>query len=77
VTELTPGRSFVWEAKGPGLTLMASHLLTPGDDGTVTVALGVAQGGAVGRVLKASTTGRAKRYVRMAAAGLKRQSEAP
>ena len=76
VTELTPGRSFVWEAKRPGLTLVAGHRLTNGDDGAVKVTLTVEQRGALGRLLEPLTSRSAKRYLQMEADGLKRQSEA-
>jgi uncharacterized protein YndB with AHSA1/START domain len=76
VTELTPGRSFVWEAKRPGLTLVAGHRLTNEEDGVVQVTLAVEQRGAVGRLLEPLTSRFAKRDVQMEAEGLKRQSEA-
>ena len=76
VTELTPGRSFVWEAKRPGLTLVAGHRLTNEEDGVVQVTLAVEQRGAVGRLLEPLTSRSAKRYLQMEADGLKRQSEA-
>lgn len=76
VTEMTPGRSFVWEAKGPGLTLVAGHHLTNEEGGVVQVTLTVEQRGVVGRLLEPLTSRSAKRYVHMEAEGLKRQSEA-
>lgn len=39
VTELTPGTSFVWTARDPGLRLTADHVVTGDADGPVTVRL--------------------------------------
>jgi uncharacterized protein YndB with AHSA1/START domain len=76
VTEVTPGRSFVWEAKRPGVTLVAGHHLTSEDDnGSVKVVLSVEQRGALGRVLEPLTSRSAKRYVTLEAEGLKLRSE--
>lgn len=76
VTELTPGRSFVWEAERFGLTLVAGHRLTNEEDGVVQVTLAVEQRGVVGRLLEPLTSRFAKRNVQKEADGLKRRSEA-
>lgn len=76
VTELTPGRSFVWEAKGPGLTLVAGHHLANEEGGVVQVTLTVEHRGLVGRLLAPLTSRLVRRNVHMEAEGLKRQSEA-
>ncbi len=33
VTELDPGRRFVWQTRRPGLTMVGSHLVEPDGDG--------------------------------------------
>ena len=75
VTELTPERLFVWEARRPGLTLVAGHRLTLEDGGTVKVVLAVEQRGALGRILEPLTSRSAKQHVTSEAEGLKRRSE--
>jgi polyketide cyclase/dehydrase/lipid transport protein len=49
VTELTPRQSFVWEAKRPGLTLVAGHYISSAGAETVNLKLTVEQKGPVGR----------------------------
>ena len=77
VTELTPDHSFVWEAKRPGLTLVAGHYLNSGGGGTVNLSLTVEQKGPVGRLLEPLTEKSAKRYVQLEAEGHKRRAETP
>ncbi|MHB2029109.1 MAG: SRPBCC family protein [Acidimicrobiales bacterium] len=76
VTELTPGRSFVWEAKGPGLTLVAGHHLANEEEGAVQVTLAIEHRGLVGWLLAPLTSRLVERNVQIEAEGLKRQSEA-
>jgi hypothetical protein len=76
VTEMTPGWSFVWETKRPGLTLVAGHRLVSEGDGAVKVVLAVEQRGALGRILSPLTSRFARRNVQMEAEGLKQRSEA-
>jgi uncharacterized protein YndB with AHSA1/START domain len=75
VTELTPGHSFVWEAKRSGLTLVAGHYLRSGDGRTVTLRLTVEQKGLVGRLLEPLTEKSAKQAVQLEAEGHKRRAE--
>jgi uncharacterized protein YndB with AHSA1/START domain len=75
VTDVNPGKSFVWEAKRPGLTLVAGHSLTSEEDGVVKVVLAVEQGGVVGRILQPLTSGFARRNVQSEAEGIKRRAE--
>jgi hypothetical protein len=77
VTELTPGHSFVWEAKRPGLTLVAGHSLSSERGGTVDLTLTVEQKGPLGRLLAPLTERTAKRYGRLEADGHKRRAESP
>ena len=76
VTEMTPGWSFVWETKPPGLRLVAGHRLTSEGDGAVKVVLAVEQRGALGRILSPLTSRFVRRNVQMEAEGLKQRSEA-
>ncbi len=77
VTELTPGHSFVWEAKRPGLAIVANHSLSSDGGGTVRLALTIEQKGLVGRLLGPLTEKMAKRYVELEAEGHKRRAETP
>jgi uncharacterized protein YndB with AHSA1/START domain len=77
VTELTPGHSFVWQAKRPGLTLVAGHYLSPVSNDTVNLTLTVEQKGLLGRMLEPLTEKSAKRYVQLEAEGHKRRAETP
>ncbi len=77
VTELTPGHSFAWEAKRPGLTLVAGHYLSSGSNGTMSLTLTVEQKGPVGRLFEPLTKKSAKRYVQLEAEGHKRRAETP
>ncbi|SNX94595.1 Polyketide cyclase / dehydrase and lipid transport [Geodermatophilus sabuli] len=51
VTELEPGRSFIWVATGPGVRATARHLLEDLGTGGTRVTLTVEQAGPVGRVM--------------------------
>jgi hypothetical protein len=75
VTELTPGHSFVWEAKRLGLTLVAGHYLSSRDGGTVDLKLTVEHKGLVGHLFEPLTERSAKRYVQLEAEGHKRRAE--
>jgi uncharacterized protein YndB with AHSA1/START domain len=77
VTELDPGHSFVWQAKRPGLTLVAGHYLRPMEVDTVTLTLTVDQQGPVGRILGPLTERMARRFVQLEAEGHKRCAEEP
>ena len=75
VTALTPDHWFVWEARRPGLTLVAGHYLSAEDAGTVALKLTVEQRGLVGRLLERLTEKSAKRNVQLEAEGHKRRVE--
>jgi uncharacterized protein YndB with AHSA1/START domain len=78
VTDLTPGRSFTWEARNPGAVSVATHEIEPRSDGGGSrVTLAVEQQGLVGRVVGFALRGLTRKYVDMEAAGLKRRVEAP
>jgi hypothetical protein len=74
VTELVPGRSFTWVARGPGLHTTGRHEVLPdGDWSGVTLTLDQEGpfGGLVGRLTRNLT----ERYLALEAEGLKRRSE--
>lgn len=76
VTELTEGRSFVWQATRPGVHLVAGHHLVPSGAGIVNLTLTVQQRGLVGRALEPLTRKAARRYVELEAQGHKLAAEA-
>ena len=75
VTELTSPSSFTWEARVPGLTLVAGHQLVEHGDRSVEARLVVEQGGPLGLVLAPFTSKRSQGYVELEAEGLKARSE--
>lgn len=77
VTEFTPRRSFVWEAKRPGLSLVAGHRLSSGSDGGVSLTLTLELNGPLGRLLEPLTARTTRRYVQLEAEGHKRKAEMP
>lgn len=76
VIALEPGRSFTWEQRQPGSTVIAHHECHPLPDGGTRVELSVtmtgALGGLVGRLYRNLTV----RYLTMEASGLKARAEA-
>jgi|RhiMethySRZTD1v2_1073278.scaffolds.fasta_scaffold07242_4 uncharacterized membrane protein len=77
VTELTPGRSWTWEARGPGNRTVAHHELTPVDSAATRVATSIDQNGPVGALFGRLYAGLTRRYLRMEAERLKATCEAP
>ena len=75
VTELSPGRSFTWVAKGPGVTTTARHVLEPLGADRTRVTLSVEQGGILGTVMGRFYRGLTDRYLANEAAGLKARCE--
>ena len=75
VTDLEPGRSFTWVAKGPGVTTTARHEVEPMSTGGSRVTLSVEQGGVLGAVMGRLYRGLTDRYLANEAAGLKARSE--
>ena len=75
VTELSPGRSFTWVARGPGVTTTASHVIEPLDDDRTRVTLSVEQAGFLGTVMGRFYRGLTDRYLANEAAGLKARCE--
>jgi uncharacterized protein YndB with AHSA1/START domain len=74
VTELVPGSSFTWVARGPGLRTTGRHEVVPdGDWSAATLTLD--QEGLLGGLMGRLTRGLTERYLRLEADGLKRRSE--
>ncbi len=76
VTELEPGRVFVWEQRQPGSTVSAHHECAPLPGGGTRVELRVVMSGAVGGVVGRLYRKLTARYLATEAAGLKARAEA-
>jgi uncharacterized protein YndB with AHSA1/START domain len=76
VTAVEPGQSFAWQTTSNGVTTVATHRLSPGPRGGITVSLGVRQSGALAWLVGLLAGGMTRRYVRMEAEGLQRQCQA-
>jgi uncharacterized membrane protein len=75
VTELLPGESFTWVARGPGVVTTGTHAVRA-VGGTTRVTATLDQEGLLGPVLGFATRGLTRRYIRMELEGLKRYCEA-
>lgn len=75
VTELLPGESFTWVARGPGVVTTGTHAVQV-VGGTTRVTATLDQEGLLGPVLGFATRGLTRRYIRMELEGLKRYCEA-
>lgn len=74
VTDLTPGRSFIWERQTPGLRTVGRHLVEAHDGGSRVVAelelaglLAPVSAALIGRLIR--------RYLRLETEGLRRRGE--
>jgi uncharacterized membrane protein len=77
VTELEPGRSFTWVARGPGVVTTGVHRVEPLADGAGAIVTAVlTQGGPVGPVLGLLTRRLTTRYLDAEVRGLKAHCEA-
>lgn len=80
VTELLPGRSFTWEARGPGLRTIGRHIVEPlvqpatGEQSTITAVL--EQRGVVSPLVGLLTRRLTERYLDLEVRGLKAWCEA-
>ena len=72
VTELVAGRSFTWEATGPGMRTIGRHVVVPdGPDGRgALVTLGIEQLGPMGAVAALVWRGLTQRYIELEASSL-------
>jgi uncharacterized protein YndB with AHSA1/START domain len=75
VTELEAGRSFTWEASGPGVLTTARHDVEPLPDGGTRVRLSVSQSGWLGSTVGRFYRGLTDRYLANEANGLKARCE--
>lgn len=76
VTELVPGQSFTWVARGPGLVSTGTHLVTASSTADrVTVTARLEQGGPLGAVVGWLTKRLTDRYLQMEVRGLKERCE--
>jgi uncharacterized protein YndB with AHSA1/START domain len=74
VTQFDPGHSFTWEARSPGLRMIATHAVEPRAGGS-RATLAVESSGLLATLLRPLLMGTGRRYVQMEAAGLKREAE--
>ena len=74
VTELVPGRSFTWEARGPGVRSVGRHEVEPRNSGSTARSI-LEQHGPLGLVLGTVYAGLTRRYLAMESAGLKGRCE--
>jgi hypothetical protein len=77
VTELSPRRSFVWEAKRPGLTLVAGHHIDIAGPSSVNLTLSVELRGLVAGVFEPLGKRTVRRSIQLEAEGHKRRAESP
>jgi uncharacterized protein YndB with AHSA1/START domain len=76
VSEVAEGRSFVWEARSPGVHTVAYHRLTPLPTGGTRITIGVRQRGPLARLVALLTAAKTRRYLALEAAGLAAAAEA-
>lgn len=74
IDALVPGRSFSWRSRRPGVRTVAEHVIEPDAPGC-TVTLVVRQSGPLAGVSARLFGGLVRRYMRMEAEGLRRESE--
>jgi uncharacterized membrane protein len=76
VTEVVPGHSFTWMARGPGIITTASHVVaTPEGGGLVRVTASLEQAGLLGPLLGFLTKQLTNRYLQTELRGLKAHCE--
>jgi uncharacterized protein YndB with AHSA1/START domain len=69
VTEVVDGRTFTWEATGPGIRSIGRHEVVPDGTGS-TVTLGIEQAGPMGAVAALVWRRLTQRYIELEAASL-------
>src|ERR1700733_11558198 len=75
VTEFEAGRSFTWVSEAFGIRSVASHLLEPRGEGTVSLTLTLAQTGWLAWLVRSRAEKTAREYLALEAQGLKRRCE--
>jgi uncharacterized membrane protein len=76
VTELVPGESFTWVARGPGVVTTGVHRVEPTSDGHSRATAILEQGGLLGAVVGLLTKRLTERYLKTEVQGLKARCEA-
>ena len=76
VNEITPGRSFSWFNRAPGLRVTGHHGAEPTATGS-RATLGLTYEGVFGGLLARMTEGITRKYLEMEANGLKARAENP
>ena len=76
VTELAPPRRFVWQARSPGLSMVAEHTVTESPAGASNVQLRFSFSGLLGPLIGRLFRSVTERYLAQEAAALKRKVEA-
>ena len=72
VTEIVDGRSFTWEAKGPGMRTIGRHEVVPDGQGS-RVTLSIEQTGPMGAVAALVWRGLTQRYIELEAESLEKR----
>lgn len=75
VTALDEGRSFSWEAKGPGVRTVGMHEIEDAGGNAVKVVLSIRSTGFLAPVMGLFISGLTRRYVDTEAQGLKQRAE--
>ena len=76
VTDLVPGQSFTWVARGPGIISTGSHVVASTDrEGQVTATASLEQAGALGWLIGLLTKRLTDRYLQIEVRGLKARCE--
>lgn len=76
VTEVSPGVRWAWRTSRPGLKTVATHEVRKVAPGHAELTLGIDQSGPLAPLVGLLMGGRARHYVELEAAGLKRGAEA-
>lgn len=76
VTDLLPGRRFVWQSTGPGLRTVGFHEVEASGTGTMA-RIALEQHGPLGKLIGRLTASLTDRYLAMETAGLKARAERP
>ena len=76
VTDVVPGQSFTWIARGPGIVTTGGHAVTPTSrEGDVKVTASLEQAGPVGLLIGLLTKRLTDRYLQTEVRGLKARCE--
>jgi uncharacterized membrane protein len=75
VTEITPGSSWTWVQRSPGVRVSARHWVIPQPGGRTLVCQQLDQGGVLGALVGRLMIKKTKRFLELEAQGLKARSE--